>query len=71
MRSMIDKPDPAKTHSPDERIQRLGLEPDDFYWSSEGHMVFTEKYLLKRGYCCGNSCRHCPYGHKAVKRVQG
>jgi hypothetical protein len=24
--------------------------------------VFTEKYLLKRGYCCKNGCKHCPYG---------
>jgi hypothetical protein len=68
---MIDKPDPAQTPSPDERIQRLGLEPDDFYWSPEGYMIFTEKYHLKRGACCGNGCRHCPYEHKAVKRVQG
>jgi hypothetical protein len=19
---------------------------------------------LKRGYCCGSGCRHCPYGRK-------
>ncbi|WP_245580866.1 DUF5522 domain-containing protein [Daejeonella oryzae] len=24
-------------------------------------MVFTEKYHLKRGYCCKNKCRHCPW----------
>src|SRR3972149_7235095 len=23
--------------------------------------VLTEHYLLSRGYCCGNGCRHCPY----------
>jgi len=38
------------------------LESDDFYYSEEGYKVFTEKYLLKRGYCCQNGCRHCPYG---------
>lgn len=27
-----------------------------------GHEVFTEFYLLERGYCCQNGCRHCPYG---------
>ncbi|MGW8121082.1 MULTISPECIES: DUF5522 domain-containing protein [Roseivirga] len=27
-------------------------------------MVFTAKYHLKRGYCCKNGCRHCPYGYK-------
>ena len=26
-----------------------------------GYEVFTADYLLNRGYCCGNGCRHCPY----------
>lgn len=38
------------------------LEDGDFYLSPEGYRVFTEQYLLKRGYCCRNGCRHCPYG---------
>jgi hypothetical protein len=38
------------------------LEPEDFYYSPEGYLVFTEKYHLKRGYCCKNGCKHCPYG---------
>jgi hypothetical protein len=38
------------------------LEPDDYYYSDQGYLVFTEKYLLKRGYCCQNGCKHCPYG---------
>ncbi|WP_421763982.1 DUF5522 domain-containing protein [Ekhidna sp.] len=42
------------------------LEPEDFYINSQGKMVLTEKYLLKRGYCCGNACKHCPYGHENV-----
>nr|WP_294872695.1 DUF5522 domain-containing protein [uncultured Pedobacter sp.] len=25
-------------------------------------MVFTEAYHLKRGYCCKNKCKHCPWG---------
>ncbi len=41
---------------------RPRLEPDDFYYSDEGYIIFTEKYLLKRGYCCKNGCKHCPYG---------
>ena len=32
----------------------------DHYWEN-GYKVMTEKYHLKRGYCCKNSCRHCPY----------
>lgn len=42
---------------------RRDLEPDDFYYTEEGYIVFTEKYLLKRGYCCKSGCRHCPYGY--------
>ncbi|WP_158211893.1 DUF5522 domain-containing protein [Robiginitalea sediminis] len=38
------------------------LEEGDFYWSESGYRVFTEQYLLKRGYCCESGCRHCPYG---------
>lgn len=26
-----------------------------------GYLVFTREYLLKRGFCCANGCRHCPY----------
>ncbi len=46
---------------------------DEFYLNPEGFQVFTERYLLNRGYCCGNGCRHCPYNYKAVpepKRTQ-
>ena len=46
-----------------ERFQRMGLEPGDHYQSPEGYLVFTEQYHLKRGYCCENSCRHCPFGN--------
>ena len=38
------------------------MEEDDYYLSPEGYIVFTEKYHLKRGYCCKNGCKHCPYG---------
>ena len=47
------------------------LEPDDFYYSEQGYIVFTEKYLLKRGYCCQNGCKHCPYGfNKSKGRIE-
>jgi len=29
-----------------------------------GLYVFTSAYLLRRGYCCENACRNCPYGFK-------
>ena len=37
------------------------IEGEDFYWSEEGYRVFTAEYLLKRGICCNNGCKHCPY----------
>lgn len=39
------------------------LDPEDYYLSEEGFIVFTEKYHLKRGHCCQSGCRHCPYGY--------
>ena len=44
---------------------KLGAE--DFYLSPEGYLVFTEKYHLKRGFCCQNGCKHCPYGFNKTK----
>ena len=46
-------------------------ESEDFYTDPNGNMVFTEKYHLKRGYCCKNKCRHCPwkYGQLNDKKV--
>jgi hypothetical protein len=41
------------------------LDPEDFYVEN-GLMVLTERYHLKRGSCCGNGCRHCPYDHVNV-----
>ena len=38
----------------------LTLQDGDFYLEN-GCMVFTAAYHLRRGYCCGNRCRHCPY----------
>jgi hypothetical protein len=38
----------------------LALGPGDFYFDL-GLMVFSGAYHLRRGYCCGNGCRHCPY----------
>jgi hypothetical protein len=39
------------------------LDPEDYYLSPEGYVIFTEKYHLKRGYCCKSGCKHCPYGY--------
>lgn len=40
------------------------VEGVDYYWEEINGVkfkVFTEAYLLKKGYCCGDGCRHCAY----------
>jgi hypothetical protein len=29
-------------------------------------MVFTEKYHIDKGHCCGYGCRHCPFDFESV-----
>lgn len=36
------------------------------YYFENGLMVLTAQFLLKRGYCCANGCRHCPYPKDSV-----
>jgi hypothetical protein len=31
------------------------------YTIEAGNLVFSRWFHLKRGTCCGNGCRHCPY----------
>lgn len=45
-------------------ITERGLAEEDFYFTEKGFLVFTATYHLKRGYCCKNGCKHCPYGYK-------
>lgn len=51
--------------STDERMDEQDLaetfvEGKDYYFEN-GLMVLTSRFLLNRGYCCHNDCRHCPY----------
>lgn len=48
---------------PQERPAAGDQEDEDFYWDGP-YMVFTEKFLRERGFCCQSGCRHCPYGFK-------
>lgn len=43
----------------------------DRYINEQGYTVFTERFHLKRGTCCGNGCRHCPFEprHQKDERV--
>jgi hypothetical protein len=48
------------------------LDPEDYYKTEEGYIIFTEKYHLKRGHCCKSGCKHCPYGYdKKTGAVKG
>jgi hypothetical protein len=38
------------------------------YYTERGRLVFTEAYHLKRGFCCGSGCRHCPYLKKTQEK---
>jgi hypothetical protein len=44
------------------------IEGVDFYFEGR-FMVFTEKFLRDRGYCCESGCRHCPYGFRKEQRT--
>jgi len=40
---------------------KLNKDDKELYYLENGRVVFTPKYHLERGYCCGSGCRHCPY----------
>ncbi len=42
----------------------------DYYFDERGLMVLTGAFLLRRGHCCRNGCRHCPYGYGPEGRAQ-
>ena len=37
------------------------VEGIDYYINDDGLHTFTKWYHLRRGYCCENNCKHCPY----------
>jgi hypothetical protein len=44
------------------------VEGVDYYIDGKsGLMVLTSLFLLKRGYCCKNSCKNCPYDKIVVE----
>lgn len=46
----------------------LTLEQGVDYEIEKGLLVFTRSFLERRGYCCGNACRNCPYDHINVDK---
>ena len=53
-------PQPQSPGPAPAQVQPPALQDGDFYLEG-GRMVFTAAYHLRRGYCCGRQCRHCPY----------
>jgi len=54
----------------DNKRQPAVPQPDysqrDYYFEN-ALLVYTAAYHLKRGYCCGSGCRHCPYEPRHVE----
>jgi len=42
-------------------LEKKLIEGEDYYFDDSGLMVLTGAYLSKRGFCCHQGCRHCPY----------
>jgi len=56
-----------------EVLVKLNRDDKELYYLENGKVVFTPKYHLERGYCCGSGCRHCPYipiGIKGNKQIK-
>lgn len=45
------------------------VENEDYYLD-QGLMVLTSRYHLRRGYCCEQDCRHCPYAEAPTRNGQ-
>lgn len=54
-------PETALTNKAGALPKTTNLVEDIDYYIEEGNYVFKAWYHLKRGYCCKNACRHCPY----------
>jgi len=53
--------------APERKEEAKLVEGEDYYL--EGSlMVFTERFLRQRGYCCESGCRHCPFGFNELTR---
>ena len=50
--------DKTKESNSEELVENV-----DYYFEN-GLMVLTEHFLKRRGYCCRNGCRHCPYEYR-------
>jgi hypothetical protein len=63
---MPEETEDKKNKQPRE-VKPIPLEDGDYYMNEQGLLVFTAQYHLKRGFCCGSKCKHCPYGWENVE----
>jgi len=56
----------GESDSSGEVVQLIEFED---YYLDHGLMVLTARYLLRRGYCCEQGCRHCPYEDLAKRNA--
>ncbi|KAG0323835.1 hypothetical protein BGZ99_002452 [Dissophora globulifera] len=51
-----------------QQVHRLACEGNRKMYTDPktGFAVMTELLHRRRGYCCGNACRHCPYNNENV-----
>jgi len=45
----------------------MGLIKNIDYYEDNDRIIFTHLFHIKRGQCCGNGCRHCPFDPKYKK----
>jgi len=52
-----------------EELHRCAVERGEISYTdpATGYTVFTQLFMIERGWCCGSGCRHCPYGHQNVE----
>lgn len=43
------------------------MQKDFYYIDISGNVVFTKKFHINRGVCCGNKCKHCPFVPRHTK----
>lgn len=58
---IINADENARENDDDATTSYSLVEGKDYYLEGT-MMVFTERFLRRRGFCCESSCRHCPYG---------
>jgi hypothetical protein len=60
MQLLVSMPPESADHT-----QEPSTQPDWYF--ENGMLMYTAAYHLKRGYCCGSGCRHCPYEPRHVE----